>query len=48
MYELRVDMPKGTPEEKEGTAVFEGARARLGSARIVKGRIISTGHRTTP
>jgi serine/threonine protein kinase len=34
MYELRVDMPKGTPEEKEGTTVFEGARDRLG---IVKG-----------
>ncbi|MEU7717597.1 serine/threonine-protein kinase [Streptomyces tibetensis] len=34
MYELRVDMPKGTPEEKEGTSVFVGARERLG---IVKG-----------
>ncbi|AMW12402.1 serine/threonine protein kinase [Streptomyces qaidamensis] len=34
MYELRVDMPKGTPEEEEGTSVFEGARDRLG---IVKG-----------
>ncbi|KOV93470.1 serine/threonine protein kinase [Streptomyces sp. NRRL B-1140] len=34
MYELRVDMPKGTPQEKEGTSVFEGARERLG---IVKG-----------
>ena len=34
MYELRVDMPKGTPEEKEGTSVFRGARDRLG---IVKG-----------
>ncbi|MFJ2927424.1 protein kinase [Streptomyces massasporeus] len=32
MYELRVDMPRGTPEEEEGTLVFEGARARLGSA----------------
>ncbi|MEU0897068.1 protein kinase domain-containing protein [Streptomyces massasporeus] len=32
MYELRVDMPRGTPEEEEGTSVFEGARARLGSA----------------
>ncbi|MFG3716526.1 serine/threonine-protein kinase [Streptomyces massasporeus] len=31
MYELRVDMPRGTPEEEEGTSVFEGARARLGS-----------------
>ncbi|WP_031477516.1 serine/threonine-protein kinase [Streptomyces bicolor] len=29
MYELRVDMPKGTPEEKKGTAVFKGARDRL-------------------
>ncbi|MFC8140457.1 protein kinase [Streptomyces paradoxus] len=34
MYELRVDMAKGTPEEEEGTSVFEGARDRLG---IVKG-----------
>ncbi|MDQ0715654.1 serine/threonine protein kinase [Streptomyces luteogriseus] len=31
MYELRVDMPSGTPEEEEGTSVFEGARERLGS-----------------
>ncbi|MET9758438.1 serine/threonine-protein kinase [Streptomyces sp. NPDC006372] len=30
MYELRVDMPSGTPEEKEGVAVFEGALDRLG------------------
>ncbi|WP_435284304.1 serine/threonine-protein kinase [Streptomyces koelreuteriae] len=30
MYELRVDMPRGTAEEQEGTSVFEGARARLG------------------
>ncbi|MFJ9022644.1 protein kinase [Streptomyces sp. NPDC102259] len=29
MYELRVDMPKGTPEEKQGTAVFKEARGRL-------------------
>ncbi|MDG9708322.1 serine/threonine-protein kinase [Streptomyces sp. DH10] len=29
LYELRVDMPKGTPEETEGTSVFEGARERL-------------------
>ncbi|MFF1443033.1 serine/threonine-protein kinase [Streptomyces sp. NPDC058295] len=29
MYELRVDMPKGTPEEKQGTAVFKEARDRL-------------------
>ncbi|MEU7579589.1 protein kinase [Streptomyces sp. NPDC041068] len=28
-YELRVDMPKGTPEEKEGTALFKGVRERL-------------------
>ncbi|MFJ8592973.1 serine/threonine-protein kinase [Streptomyces sp. NPDC093598] len=34
MYELRVDMPKGTAEEEEGTALFQGAQARLG---IVKG-----------
>ncbi|MGX1271858.1 protein kinase domain-containing protein [Streptomyces phaeoluteigriseus] len=29
MYELRVDMPKGTPDEKRGTAVFKAARDRL-------------------
>ncbi|MGW1614173.1 protein kinase domain-containing protein [Streptomyces sp. NPDC002285] len=29
MYELRVDMPKGTPTAKKGTAVFKGARDRL-------------------
>ncbi|WP_406007216.1 protein kinase [Streptomyces sp. NBC_00637] len=29
MYELRVDMPKGTPQEKQGTAVFKEARDRL-------------------
>ncbi|MGC5038408.1 serine/threonine-protein kinase [Streptomyces sp. DT190] len=34
MYELRVDMPAGTPEERAGVALFEGARDRLG---IVKG-----------
>ncbi|MEU0200479.1 MULTISPECIES: serine/threonine-protein kinase [unclassified Streptomyces] len=34
MYELRVDMPRGTPEEKEGTSLFRGARDRLG---IVEG-----------
>ncbi|MEU2272541.1 serine/threonine-protein kinase [Streptomyces olindensis] len=34
MYELRVDMPKGTPEEQEGTSLFQGARDRLG---IVEG-----------
>ena len=29
MYELRVDMPKGIPAEKKGTALFKGARDRL-------------------
>ncbi|MGW0840304.1 serine/threonine-protein kinase [Streptomyces sp. NPDC002787] len=29
MYELRVDMPKGTEDEKTGTALFKGARERL-------------------
>ncbi|MEV0226391.1 protein kinase [Streptomyces sp. NPDC050704] len=29
MYELRVDMPKGTSNEKQGTAVYKGARDRL-------------------
>ncbi|WP_033280076.1 serine/threonine-protein kinase [Streptomyces sp. NRRL F-525] len=29
MYQLRVDMPKGTADEKKGTALFKGARARL-------------------
>jgi hypothetical protein len=29
MYELRVDMPKGTRDEKKGTALFKGARDRL-------------------
>ncbi|WP_407696841.1 hypothetical protein [Streptomyces dysideae] len=29
LYELRVDMPKGTADEKKGTAVFKGARDRL-------------------
>lgn len=29
LYELRVDMPKGTAEEKDGTALFKGARERL-------------------
>lgn len=29
LYELRVDMPKGTPDEKQGTAVFKEARDRL-------------------
>ncbi|MFC7845164.1 serine/threonine-protein kinase [Streptomyces sp. NPDC057382] len=29
LYELRVDMARGTPEEREGTGVFEGARDGL-------------------
>jgi hypothetical protein len=29
LYELRVDMPKGTADEKRGTDVFKGARDRL-------------------
>ncbi|MEV6959146.1 serine/threonine-protein kinase [Streptomyces sp. NPDC051207] len=29
LYELRVDMPRGTEAEKEGTAVFHGARDRV-------------------
>ncbi|MEU3252823.1 serine/threonine-protein kinase [Streptomyces sp. NPDC006997] len=29
MYQLRVDMPRGTADEREGTEVFEGARDRL-------------------
>ncbi|WP_437064900.1 protein kinase domain-containing protein [Streptomyces sp. enrichment culture] len=29
LYELRVEMPEGTAEEKEGVAVFQGARDRL-------------------
>jgi hypothetical protein len=29
LYELRVDMPKGTEAEKEGMAVFKGARDRV-------------------
>ncbi|WP_405543815.1 serine/threonine protein kinase [Streptomyces phaeochromogenes] len=29
LYELRVDMPKGTADEKRGTEVFKGARDRL-------------------
>ncbi|SHI04905.1 serine/threonine-protein kinase [Streptomyces sp. 3214.6] len=29
LYELRVDMPKGTPDEKQGTTVFKQARDRL-------------------
>ncbi|MGP4014211.1 serine/threonine protein kinase, partial [Streptomyces sp. 4N124] len=29
MYELRVDMPKGTADEKKGTAAFKGVRDRL-------------------
>ncbi|WP_369196021.1 serine/threonine-protein kinase [Streptomyces djakartensis] len=33
LYELRVDMARGAPEEPEGTSVFEGARERLGFAK---------------
>ncbi|MGY6025622.1 serine/threonine-protein kinase [Streptomyces spinosirectus] len=29
LYELRVDMPKGTPDEKKGTSLYKGARDRL-------------------
>ncbi|MFG2786789.1 serine/threonine-protein kinase [Streptomyces sp. NPDC048419] len=29
LYELRADMPKGTPDEKKGTALFKGARDRF-------------------
>ncbi|MFF9097018.1 serine/threonine-protein kinase [Streptomyces sp. NPDC014802] len=29
LYELRVDMPKGTAQEHEGTQLFKGARDRL-------------------
>lgn len=29
LYELRVEMPKGTADEKQGTALFKGARDRL-------------------
>jgi hypothetical protein len=29
MYRLQVSMPKGTPDEKKGTAVFKAARDRL-------------------
>ncbi|WP_330283196.1 serine/threonine-protein kinase [Streptomyces sp. NBC_00588] len=29
LYELRVNMPKGAPDEKKGTALFKGARDRL-------------------
>lgn len=29
MYQLDVHMPKGTPDEKKGTALFKGARDRL-------------------
>lgn len=28
-YELRVDMPKGTDDEKRGTSMFQGALERL-------------------
>jgi hypothetical protein len=29
MYQLRVDMPKGTADERKGTALFKEARGRL-------------------
>jgi eukaryotic-like serine/threonine-protein kinase len=45
MYELSVDMPKGTPDEKKGTALFKGARDRLV---IGKSRTMSGDARTTP
>ncbi|MBC9725743.1 serine/threonine-protein kinase [Streptomyces sp. TRM68367] len=45
MYALRVDMPKGTPEEKQGTAVFHGARDRL---EIGTGRTAADPRPTTP
>ncbi|MEG8276982.1 serine/threonine-protein kinase [Streptomyces sp. AHA2] len=33
LYELRVDMARGTPQEPEGTDLFEGVRDRLGFAK---------------
>ncbi|MFD0414149.1 serine/threonine-protein kinase [Streptomyces sp. NPDC127108] len=37
-YELRVDMPKGTREEREGTELFKGVRERLKVGKdLVKG-----------
>ncbi|MER8008426.1 serine/threonine-protein kinase [Streptomyces sp. NPDC094149] len=45
MYELRVDMPKGTPSERKGMAVFKQARDRLV---IAKSRTTAPYARTTP
>ncbi|NGO48005.1 serine/threonine-protein kinase [Streptomyces ureilyticus] len=36
-YELRVDMPKGTKDEKRGASMFEGARERLKVGRSMVG-----------
>ncbi|MBK3647617.1 hypothetical protein [Streptomyces sp. MBT33] len=45
MYELRVDMPKGTPSERKGMAVFQQARDRLV---IGKSRTTAPSARPTP
>ncbi|MGW2237706.1 serine/threonine-protein kinase [Streptomyces sp. NPDC001759] len=45
MYELRVDMPKGTPSERKGMAVFKQARDRLV---IGKSRTTAPSARPTP
>ncbi|MER5452774.1 serine/threonine-protein kinase [Streptomyces sp. NPDC002764] len=45
MYELRVDMPKGTPSERKGMAVFKEARDRL---MIGKSRTTAPSARPTP
>jgi hypothetical protein len=37
LYELRVDMPEGTPDEKRGTALFRGVRDRLEIGGDVRG-----------
>lgn len=37
-YELRVDMPKGTKDEKRGASLFEGARDRLKVGRSMVGQ----------
>jgi len=36
-YELRVDMPKGTRDEKRGTSLFKGARGRLEAGKTMLG-----------
>ncbi|MGW5606819.1 serine/threonine-protein kinase [Streptomyces sp. NPDC003753] len=36
-YVLRVDMPKGTPDEKRGTSLFKGARDRLKVGKDMRG-----------